>query len=178
MTTARGMTSGMGSSQLYQKMMENPIHQQRQRQQQLQEGRDNRAVSQMDRVAGADIASERQRYRGIEQVGMQLSRRADKLDFARRGMDFQKEQATIRSGQFDQAMDFKTQTSGAEYSQKMRELKFRDTSNTDIALGLASVGVNLYRDQKSKEQHKDLMAALREDANAIRLGDLWTGGPY
>ena len=168
MATARGITSGMGTAQLHQKMLSDPLYQQRQQQQREQEGIDNRAVSNMDRVIGSDIAQERQKFRGIEQVGFDLARRSDTLNFAKRTLDFQKEQAEVKAGQFDQSLDLRSRASAAEFAYKKSALDMQDLSGIEMTLGVASLGTNIYRSHESNKQHKEYMSVALQEAENMR----------
>ena len=78
-------------TQTFSGMKENPIYQQRWSEIATQ-GQDKRAVSNLNRVMGADLAQESQRLMQASQAGEELARRSDRLGFEKKVQDFKEKQ--------------------------------------------------------------------------------------
>jgi len=127
------MATGMkGASSIIDTLKYSPI-----RQLELQEaqGKDNRAVSQEDRMIGRQVANEQSKLLASQKFGDELAMRKDKLAFAKKVQSESK------------AM--------AEERQKMAEDEFGHKSifkGIEFGIGLAGAGAGYYRSRKAKEQ--------------------------
>lgn len=146
MATSNGMS--MGS--IFNQMKENPIYQQRWAQVSNQ-GQDKRAVSNINRIIGEDIANQHSRFMDIDDTSKNLSRRADKLEFSKKVEDFKADQFNKKLGieedAFEEEMrrsdrqldwDIERRTGERDFSkwQNIKDVAIRDEamkSNNQIA---------------------------------------------
>ena len=120
--------NGMSMGSVFNQMKENPIYQQRWAQVSNQ-GQDKRAVSNINRIMGDDIAKEQSRLMNIDDVSRDLSRRADKLEFSKKVEDF-------KADQFNKNLELKDQAFEEEMRRSDRELDWdveRRTGERDFS---------------------------------------------
>jgi hypothetical protein len=141
------MAQGLrGASQIINKLSYSPIAQKQLKSGLQQEGMDNRAVSQQDRMLGKQVAGEQERLMALDKAGQDLSTRKDKLAFARKVQD-------TKESQFQQKMSM------AE--DQFSHNKFKGM--TEGVLGLASIGTNTWGRIKQKERDKKYLKTLEEN---------------
>lgn len=124
-----GTPSQYGTANMIQRLMTNPLNQQAIANA-ANIGQDKKAVGGISRSLGSLIAAEQGKMLQTAQIGEQLSRRKDKLNF-------QKKVAKQELANANKVMDYET-----------------GQSNIAFGLGLASVGVNLKSNMNSKEYRK------------------------
>ena len=129
------MANGMrNAASIINQMKYSPIKQKELEGATLQEGRDNKAVSQYDRMVGKQVAGEESRMQNLDKFADELAMRKDKLSFARKVE--------------------KQTTSMAEDRLDMQEDRFKQKklfTGIESVIGLASVGTNFWRNKKQKE---------------------------
>ena len=86
---------GMSYTQTFNNMASNPIYQQRWANV-ANQGQDKRAISNINKIIGADVAGEMGRLHSAAQAGEELARRDDKLGFNKKVQDFKAEQFNKR----------------------------------------------------------------------------------
>ena len=135
---------------MYKNMMNNPLYQKAQMEAGAAEGRNNMAVSQMDRITGAQIAGEQKRLMNLDKAGLELATRKDSLAHSRKILDFQRERLSTRASQADRSRDLRV-----EASQNPHE-------GLEMGLGLLSLGATGYNDYLDKKLSREEMQATRQ----------------
>ena len=161
MAQPKGIAPQNQTSNVYKKMMDNPIYQQRFRQAQSMEGRDNKAVSNIDKMLGQDIANEQTRLLGMERAGQELSRRSDTLDFARKNLQFQRERAAEKIKHQEQSRTLRQQQLD---NRRILHDERPDTFGLELGLGLLATGTNIYGGLRATDKHKAQMKAMNSIA--------------
>lgn len=112
-----------------------------------QEGYDNKAVSQHDRMVGKQVAGEEARMQNLDKFADDLAMRKDKLSFAKKVHGETSAMAEERLSMQESAFKQKKLFTGIE-----------------SVIGLASVGTNYWRNVKQKE-----MDALEKKSYQARI---------
>jgi hypothetical protein len=102
-----------------------------------QEGIDNKAVSQSDRMLGKQVAGEESRMQDLDKFGSDLAMRKDRLAFAQK---VHKETSSMAEEKLKMAK------SDMNYDMIFKGIEF--------GLGAASVGTEYWRSKKQKEHDK------------------------
>lgn len=105
MADNKGMAPTFATSNMVGRLMDNPIYQQKYAEL-ANQGMDKRAVSNINRVLGQDIAQESRRMMSMDAASRELSRRKDKLDYAAKALEHERGQFDIRSEQTERAREF------------------------------------------------------------------------
>ena len=144
-----GTPKGMQTSNLYQRMMNDPLYQQRVQDAQKIEGRDNRAVSNVERTIGADMGAEQKRTLGLDRFADELSRRKDDLAFKKRTAEYEREQFGIALENRKAAANFRNKQAGDQYDLEFGQM------GLEFGLGLASLGVEAWRSKEERANREE-----------------------
>lgn len=137
-------------------------------------GMDKRAVSNINRVLGQEVAAEQQKFLGLDRAGAELARRKDTLEMAKKSLDFQKESFNTKVSQREAERDFKYDVAETELQlrkdqlttrlgQFKKQLNYSDKQfGMEFGLGLIGTGTTIYREVLDKRQHEEYMKSLRE----------------
>lgn len=173
---------GINTSTALQTILNNPMIQSKYQQ---MAGRDNRAIQSFNRELGNDIANMQERNLRTDAASNELSRRADRLEFAKKGMDYEREAFERRIGQREQARGLQQQMfeegldfdilkgeQGRDISRRGMEVEqdlfgqkmslANRNMGLEIGLGLLGTGVNVYRNIQERRRHTEYMNNLRQ----------------
>ena len=143
MATGKGIKSSYGTANMLQRVMSDPLHQQN-IQKAMTVGQDKRAVGGIEKMLGQGIAQEQTRMLSSEQIGRQISRRKDKLDFA-------KKMADQRNKRWKKEHSYSKKQMGME-----------------LGLGLASTAVTAYGNYKNKQRRAERRAFEKKQLDYLR----------